>query len=338
MSRVPRASLLALLVVASALAGCQAKDPTARIAIPSLAGPVEAHALADFIGTASGRPFDLVTDVHSDADAVAAVVDGRADAAFVEGGAALWAWLHPDWDVRVVAAATYGGETRPVAAAWVLDDERFPDLASLAGARSCHPSPWDMAGTLWPLAAFVREGLVEPDAGLPASGTEDAAFMDATDTFVEGQWAFSMGRGTVAPYGGYAGALQCLSRGHGDVAFTLDAAPAWACDPTSDVYAGPASAPPWCLPADRLHRIATFAAATGTVVIAGPSLGPSKQFDLVETLIEAHEGAGGPLLAALFESDRFVVADERDVLEPAIADAEAVPGLGVLVAASGRRA
>jgi hypothetical protein len=345
MRRATIAATLFGLLLAAGLAGCASEDPAARIAIASLYGTFEALDLADALAATSGRPVQIAVGIHSEADAVAAVVAGHADAAFVEAGTALWAWLHEDWEIRVIAAATYAGAARPETAAWVLDDATYPDLAALAGARSCHPSPWDMAGSMWPLAALVRAGLVTHDGAAEttpgttgeAAAAAPAAMMRALDSYVDGQWALALGRGTVAPYGGYAGALKCLSHGLSDVAFTLDAAPSWACDAASPEFRGPGGdAPTWCRAPDAYRRIATFAPATGTVVIASSALGPAKQFDLVEALLTAPSGDAAAPLDAMFESQWFVVADERDVLGPALAEAADVPGLRELVLASGR--
>lgn len=298
-----------LLLAAAALAGCASEDDTLRLAFVTTDDDIgfdkDPQRLADRIEGATGRP----TTIHhmaSGSAVLSAVWSGQVDAAFVDGAAAWLAWASFDPPVGVAAAELNSdGRSFYTAAAWVLDNQTFPDMASLEGGRSCHTGLFKSAGMFMPLGFLIGEGL--------AKVMGDADDVSAIQPTAEGYFT---GGATIPasghPHYNYEGALRCLSEGAGDVAFIKDITPAQYCDPSSPLYSAPAegTSRDWCLPMDEYHMIQAFGDVPSHSVITTPGLAADKHADLVAALTGlAGDPDGQAILDDVLEAGGFVETD-----------------------------
>ena len=154
---------------------------------------------------------------------------GTADIGFMEGGPAWIAWKEYNLQVLAVETTTANRDTYYNAAAWVLanstmaqyhldgDDSTDP-FAELAGKTSCHTGWLKSAGMLMPMGYMIGNGYVTP--------VGDSDDINSLRDTINNHFDGSTGAGNAASipesgglYSGYAGALECLSEGYGDVAF-----------------------------------------------------------------------------------------------------------------------
>ena len=168
-------------------------------------------------------------DVSSEGMIIQALRFGTADIGFMEGGPAWIAWKEYNLQVLAVETTTANRDTYYNAAAWVLanstmaqyhldgDDSTDP-FAELAGKTSCHTGWLKSAGMLMPMGYMIGNGYVTP--------VGDSDDINSLRDTINNHFDGSTGAGNAASipesgglYSGYAGALECLSEGYGDVAF-----------------------------------------------------------------------------------------------------------------------
>lgn len=251
---------LALLLAGTLAAGCTTTDDTVRLAFTvkddDLGSPKDPNHLATALANATGRDVRIFQVDNTEA-ALEAVRAGQADAAIVDGTAAWVAWKVLGLEA-IAAQKESDGRTHYVATAYVLQDSPYRSMADLRGADSCHTGLMKSAGMFMPLGWLVKEGLA------PVVGNRDdvASIQPTVEAY--------FGTATIpasdnAPYGNYQGAMECLSKGVGDVAFVKDTTPATFCAP--DAKGGPRD---WCLPMDKYRKLQEFGRVPSHVVMVSP--------------------------------------------------------------------
>ena len=316
-------TLLALLILSPMLlSGCTVQDETLILAFlqpdDAVAPSEDPQRLADALAAATGRPVELYY-VDSVEIALQAVESRQADAAFVDGTAGWFGWQR--LGLEVAAAALDDGRPYYEAVAWVRANSTFTTMADLEGADSCHTGLLKSAGTFMPLGWLMRNGLVErvgPDELSSIEPTLDAFF-----------GTVGMPGSDAEPYGGYQGALRCLSEGAGDVAFGKDTTPATYCDDA------PAS---WCLNLDEYRELANLGRVPSHPVMVDPQLDPVKKTDLVDALVAlgASEDGSAVLKDVLGSAGFVAVGGSQEHLGDYAANLEHVPGMSEYVDAQVR--
>ena len=266
------------------LAGCVGTTPGEEAAPVKLAFSVkddfdgfvrDTTPLAAALSTSLGRPVEILP-VSDESAAIAAVVAGDATAAFLDGGAAWVGWQ--TFGLEAIAADANGdGRTYYLATAWVRADSDIQTVADLEGRRSCHTGALKSAGMLMPMGYLIRHG------HLDVSDLPD----DVTSIGLAAERHFD------EPIigGGYEGALQCLSEGRGDVAFIKDTT--W-----QDHCSGDA-APDWCLPAEELRQLVTFAQVPSHPVMVAPGLPADERTALRDALLALNDTPTGQVVLDL---------------------------------------
>ncbi len=231
----------------------------------------DSSANANAIGMADRLAADLgvnvnLYDVSSEGMIVQALRFGQADIGFMEGGPAWIGWKEYGLSVLAVESTTSAGDTYYNASAWVLanstmaqyhldDDPTTDPFAELAGKTSCHTGWLKSAGMLMPMGYLIMNGYVTP--------VGDSSDINSLRNTIDAHFDGSTSNGNAASipdsgalYSGYAGAVECLSTGYGDVAFAKG-------DDFSTVekYCGSDNASDnedWCLPLDQYVQLPSW--------------------------------------------------------------------------------
>ena len=187
-----------------------------------------AQGMADRLASDLGVNVNLY-DVSSEGMIIQALRFGNADIGFMEGGPAWIGWKQYGLSVLAVETTTSEGDTHYNASAWVLNgsdiadahldgDDSTDPFALLEGKTSCHTGWLKSAGMLMPMGYLIKNGYVTP--------VGDASDINSLRTTIDEHFDGSQGNGNAASipdsgalYSGYAGAIECLSSGYGDVAF-----------------------------------------------------------------------------------------------------------------------
>lgn len=256
-----RLAIVAMLGLSLMIAGCVAPDgaPGAQtddqepfklafsVKDDFSAFVADAQPLADAIEETTDRPTEILA-VEDESAAIAAVASGDATAAFLDGGAAWIGWQ--TFGLEAIAADAKGdGRTHYVATAWVMDDSDIETVADLEGQTSCHTGELKSAGMLMPMGYLIKNGYIDvsdlPDDVSAIKTAREAFFQDP----IVG--------------GGYQGAFQCLSEGHGDVAFVKDS--------TWQDHCGD-EAETWCHDREDYRVLETFAQVPSHPVMVAEDL------------------------------------------------------------------
>lgn len=224
--------------------------------------------LAEWIERQTDTP-TRIDPVQDDGAAISALAVGHAHAAYLSGGPAWVGWQEHDLEA-IVAEVDEDGRASYTAAAWVRAESDLEELADLAGVDSCHTGDLTGAGMLIPTAALAHEGLVSFD-----DDDDVTAIRAAVETFF----------GDPVVGGGYVGALQCLSAGHGDVGFMRASTPTDYCGGT-----GPET---WCLPMDEYELLAELAEVPSHPVMVGPDVSEGDRERLQAALLALNDDPEG---------------------------------------------
>ncbi|XP_015270876.1 PREDICTED: ovotransferrin-like [Gekko japonicus] len=165
-------------------------------------------------------------------DCIEAIANSEADAITLDGGLVYEAGLAP-YNLNPIAAEVYGKEcaTRYYAVAVVKKGTHFSSLCDLRGKKSCHTGIGRSAGWNIPVGRLLEKNCtnwagaeIEP---IERAVAEFFSFSCVPGAQTEQQSLCHLCKKPDClasdPYAGYAGALQCLIDGVGDVAFVKDA-------------------------------------------------------------------------------------------------------------------
>ena len=259
--------------------------------------------LADWMETATGIS-TRIDAVQSHSAAISALATGQAHAAYLSGGPSWVGWQQYGLEPLVVEEIVEG-RTSYTAAAWVRAESDIETVADLEGVNSCHTGDLTGAGMLIPMAYLAHEGLVSFD-----SNHDITAIRDAVDTFF----------GNAVIGGGYIGALQCLSEGHGDVAFMRKSTP--------EDYCGGSTPEGWCLDLDAYSLLIEFAEVPSHPVMASPTVTDAEQTLLQEALLSLNDTPEGQeILADVFGIHQLTTATADEHLGSYGALIEILPGI-----------
>ncbi len=250
----------------------------------------DATPLAEALEGAMDREVQIAP-VQDYSAAIMSVASGSSTAAFLDGGAAWLAWQQRGLET-LAADADLDGSTYYHASAVVRADASFETVADLEGVTSCHTSELGSAGTLMPVGYLVEQGLVEvnEEDGISAIQQAREAFFD--DPIVGG---------------GNAGAFQCLSAGHGEVAFVRDT--------TWEEHCGVEERPDWCLDEEEYRILERFAKVPSHPVMVSPGLPTDEKALLLYGLLSLnHDEQGQQVLETVLQTPRITHVETVDHL------------------------
>ncbi|WP_175529314.1 phosphate/phosphite/phosphonate ABC transporter substrate-binding protein [Natronorubrum texcoconense] len=229
--------------------------------------------LAEWVESKTGVP-TRIDPVQGDSAAISALATGQAHAAYLSGGPSWVGWQEYGLEPLAVEADE-AGQTYYTAAAWVHSDSGLETVEDLEGVDSCHTGDLTGAGMLIPVAYLAQEGLVSFE-----EDDDVTAIRDAVEEFF----------GDPVVGGGYVGALQCLSEGHGDVAFVRKSTP--------EDYCGGEDAEDWCLNTNEYDVLEEFADVPSHPIMASPEATDVERELLQNALLELNDGAEGQEILA----------------------------------------
>lgn len=229
--------------------------------------------LAEWVATTTGVPA-RIDPVQNDSAAISALATGQAHAAYLSGGPSWVGWQEYGLEPLAVEADEEG-RTYYTAAAWVRADSGIETIEDLEGVDSCHTGDLTGAGMLIPTAHLAHEGLVSFD-----EDDDITAIRDAVEEFF----------GDPVVGGGYVGALQCLSEGHGDVGFMRKSTP--------EDYCGGDGPEEWCLNMNEYELLEEFAEVPSHPVMASPEASDAETELLQDALLELNEDSEGQEILA----------------------------------------
>ncbi len=224
--------------------------------------------LTGWIESVTGVPTS-VYPVQDDSAAINALATGHAHVGMLSGGPAWVGWQTYGLETLVVETDEEG-RTHYTAAALVRADSGIESVADLRGVDSCHTGDLTGAGMLIPMAHLAHEGLVSFD-----DDDDVTAIRHAVDEFF----------GEPFVGGGYVGALQCLSRGHGDVAFARASTPA--------DYCGGSDAEEWCLDMEEYELLVEFADVPSHPVMVSPDASDAEKELLQDAFLALNDDPDG---------------------------------------------
>lgn len=259
--------------------------------------------LANWIEDQTGVP-TRIDPVHGDSAAINALANGHAHAAYLSGGPSWVGWQTYGLEPLAVEVDK-AGNTFYTAAAWIRAESSIETVVDLEGEDSCHTGDMTGAGMLIPMAHLAHEGLVTFD-----DDDDITAIRDAVDKFF----------GDPLIGGGYVGALQCLSQGHGDVAFVRKSTP--------EDYCGNDADESWCLDMDDYELLEEFAHVPSHPVMASPEL-TDEEFELLQVaLLDLNDDpAGKEILTDVLNAEQLTTATSRDHLGDYGELIEILPGI-----------
>lgn len=215
---------------------------------------------------------DVPTTIHAvqdDGAAISALAAGQAHAAYLSGGPSWVGWQ--SYGLEPLAVETdEEGQTSYTAAAWIHADSGFETVQDLEGADSCHTGDLTGAGMLIPMAYLAHEGLVSFE-----EGDDVTAIREAVDEFF----------GDPLIGGGYVGALQCLSEGHGDVAFVRKSTP--------EEYCRGTGSEDWCLDMSEYEVLVEFAEVPSHPIMASPEASDVERELIQNALLDLNDELEG---------------------------------------------
>lgn len=259
--------------------------------------------LADWIERQTDIP-TRVDALQGDSAAISALATGQAHAAYLSGGPAWVGWQTYELEPLAVEVDDEGN-TFYTAAAWVRAESDIQTVADLEGIHSCHTGDMTGAGMLIPMAHLAHEGLVTFE-----DSDDITAIRDAVDEFF----------GDPLIGGGYVGALQCLSQGHGDVAFIRKSTPEDYCsgdDPES-----------WCLEMDEYQLLEEFAKVPSHPMMASPET-TEAEFELLQDALLAlnEDSEGREILNTVLNTPALTTTTSEDHLGAYGELIEILPGI-----------
>ena len=246
--------------------------------------------LTDWIENQTGVS-TRIDPVQGDSAAISALATGQAHAAYLSGGPSWVGWQTYGLEPLAVEADEEGN-TYYTAAAWVRADSGIETVANLEGVDSCHTGDLTGAGMLIPMAHLAHEGLVtfEEDDDI-------TAIRDAVEEFF----------GDPIVGGGYVGALQCLSQGHGDVGFMRKSTP--------EDYCGGDDAESWCLNMNEYELLEEFANVPSHPIMASPEA-TDAEFELLQDALLAlnDDPEGQEILVDVLNTPQLITATSEEHL------------------------
>ena len=246
--------------------------------------------LAEWVEAETGVP-TRIDRVQNDNAAINALATGQAHAAYLSGGPSWVGWQTYGLEPLAVEADEEG-DTYYVAAAWVRTDSGIETVEDLEGVDSCHTGDLTGAGMLIPMAHLAHEGLVSFE-----EDDDVTAIRAAVEEFF----------GDPVVGGGYVGALQCLSEGHGDVAFVRKSTP--------EEYCGGDDAEGWCLNTNEYELLAEFAEVPSHPIMASPEASDTERELLQEALLALNDDSEGQeILADVLDVYRLTTATSEEHL------------------------
>eukprot|EP01134_Creolimax_fragrantissima_P004754 CFRG4754T1 len=263
-------------------------------------------------------------------DVVSLVREGSASFADADAGATV-AYLDELESVAVEKTSTAGSTSSYIAQAWVLKSSGIRSFRETKGKRSCHTGFQKSAGMYLPTGWATGRGIM----------TEKDTLKDSVEDFWSASCALpeittACPNANIEDYGGYGGALRCLTEGLGDVAFIRDTTFATECE-------NPETAKSWCTKTlNDYEAIATFGESPSHAVVSSkigieaitlaalqkkfadmPAGNPAMQyfstdigFSTTETLVQ-HFGSYRDTVACMPQSEVFLGITEQTCVKMA---------------------
>jgi ABC-type phosphate/phosphonate transport system substrate-binding protein len=259
--------------------------------------------LAEWIESKTDVP-TRIDPVQDDSSAIGALATGQAHAAYLSGGPAWVGWQQHGLEPLAVEADEEG-HTHYVAAAWVRADSGIDTVEDLEGVDSCHTGDLTGAGMLIPMAHLAHEGLVSFE-----EDDDITAIRSAVEEFF----------GDPMVGGGYVGALQCLSEGHGDVGFMRKSTP--------EDYCGGDGAAEWCLNMNEDELLAEFAEVPSHPIMVSPEASDAEKELLQNALLELNDDPEGQaILGGVLDVYQLTTATSEEHLGAYGELIEILPGI-----------
>ena len=349
-TKIAKSSLMILLMVTTAMAGCIGSDDDSTSSTDNCSGDElkiayeikedltdidlsNPQQIADYLCDKLDMDVSLY-DVGSSGIAMEALRFGNADIAMnIDGGPAWVGWNAYELDV-MAADTKSDGRAYYDAHAWVkadsemavahLDNDDSTDPFSLlAGKTSCHTGWLKSAGMLMPMGYMIGNGYVTVQG--------DMSDTETLRTTINNYFDGSTGAGNPASipesgalYSGYSGAVECLSTGYGDVAFAKDSTVASYCA-NEDTTLNQA----WCLDMTQYVALPKFGSSPSHSVMYNSDVLAADKVTLIQDALVAmkDDTNGLEILNNVLGTDAMIVTDAETHLGTYGAALQNIPGI-----------
>jgi len=254
--------------------------------------------LAEYLSSNLGMPVNIYPITNHNT-AIEALRYGHAHMAFLDGGAGWIGWKQHGF-VVIAADLKSNGQSYYTAQAMVRKGSGIKTYFDLKGKTSCHTGWLKSAGMIMPMGTMIGKGVVEI--------LGDKSDINSLKYTIEGFFGDAIIPESSDIYGGYAGALRCLSDGTGDVAFVKST--------TWEDYCGKEDAPGWCIPKENFSQLEEFGSIPSHPVMVNPDKTDKRTIaKLQKALMSLNESEEGQkILSEILETSGMVLTNTEDHL------------------------
>jgi|TARA_B100000530_G_scaffold321003_1_gene254803 phosphonate transport system substrate-binding protein len=267
--------------------------------------------LAKYLEEALDMPVEIYP-ITNYSTAIEALRYGHAHFAFLDGGAGWLGWKQHGFEV-IAADLKSNGQSYYTAQAMVKKNSGIKTYSDLEGKTSCHTGWLKSAGMIMPMGTMIGKGVVD------VVGDKDD--LESLRYTIEGFFGNAIIPDSSDIYGGYAGALRCLSDGTGDVAFVKST--------TWEDYCGKEDAPDWCISKDNFEHLEAFGSVPSHPVVINPEKTDKRIARmLTRALLSLNDSEEGlQILSDILETDGIIATNTEDHLGAYSLAMDNIPGM-----------
>ena len=267
--------------------------------------------LAKYLEQALDTPIEIYP-VTNYSTAIEALRYGHAHFAFLDGGAGWLGWKKHGFEV-IAADLKSNGQSYYTAQAIVKKDSGIKTYADLKGKISCHTGWLKSAGMIMQIGTMIGQGVID------VVGSKDD--IESLRYTIEAFFDNAIIPDSSDVYGGYSGALRCLSDGTGDVAFVKST--------TWEDYCGKEDAPDWCISKDNFEQLEAFGSVPSHPVVINPEKTDKRMARmLTRALLSLNNSeAGLQILNNILETDGIVATNTEHHLGAYSLAMDNIPGM-----------
>tara|TARA_B100000029_G_scaffold153840_1_gene149142 strand:+ start:117 stop:1145 length:1029 start_codon:yes stop_codon:yes gene_type:complete len=267
--------------------------------------------LARYLEEALDMPVEIYP-ITNYSTAIEALRYGHAHLAFLDGGAGWLGWKQHGFEV-IAADLKSNGQSYYTAQAMVKKNSGIKTYSDLRGKTSCHTGWLKSAGMIMPMGTMIGKGVVD------IIGDKDD--LESLRYTIEGFFGNAIIPDSSDIYGGYSGALRCLSDGTGDVAFVKST--------TWEDYCDKEDVPDWCISKDNFEYLEAFGSVPSHPVVINPEKTDKRLARiLTRALLSLNDNEEGlQILNDILETDGIVATNTEDHLGAYSLAMDNIPGM-----------